>query len=794
MAPIIRELTKSMINKIAAGEVVERPASVVKELVENSIDAGAKKIVVEIENGGMGSIKITDDGCGIASDQLVLALSPHSTSKCSEPDDLFRIHTLGFRGEALASIAEITHLTLTSRSEDSSEGARIYSAGGERSEVEPIGRAVGTTIEARDIFFNVPARRKFLKSSTAEFGHIQEAIIRLAIPNSNVAFVLKHNGRLIYDLPSSDSELDRLRRLFKDDVASRLVPVESRYRDVRVYGYVGRPELYRSSAKMQYLFLNKRYIQDRSLSHAIKESYRGLIVNSQTGARNPVVFLNVAVPPNFIDFNVHPTKMEVRFVDAQGIYAGLLHSVRDLFLRSDMVDRPNETELADAADRSMRELCARKMSPSIAQNNSIQDAVVKSDNKEDALKDSARQFQSTYEARENRDVNVVDSSDHTQAMDESVAASARNSFFESIDKGAKETKRLLKERAEEQGSRATEQKTIPDQLRLDIDAANDALAEAAELESAERQGRVCVSRKDDTSKKTGEFRKFPPLGAEEMKPARDKVSRVPENYVLPSQGAKTKFDNSASERSSKSSEAPIVSTIEPITVESPNSPRQEPSLLDRVAANNAAILEGKTPWTQRVAFDSKGKPVVQMCSRYLVMETPDGIAIVDQHALHERIMFERIKASLEEGTLDAQRLLISEVVDLTPTEFPVAMENKELFEKIGVQFEAIGGTSVAVNSYPAMMRELPPCEIFTTILDAIQRRKGKFERADLLDFALKQAACKAAIKAGEVMTPEAVVQLIAEAEKEINFHHCPHGRPSTVVLTCEEIDKLFNRL
>ncbi len=751
MAPIIHELSKSMINKIAAGEVVERPANIVKELVENSIDAGATRIVVEAERGGCESIKVTDDGCGIPSDQLVLALSPHSTSKLSEPDDLFRIHTLGFRGEALASIAEITHLSLASRSSESSEGAQIRCDGGTRSEIQPIGRAVGTTIEARDIFFNVPARRKFLKSFQAEFGHIQEAVARIAIPNPNIGFVLKHNGRIIYDLPPNESALDRLRRVFKESVASRLVHVETAYKEVVVEGYVGKPELYRSTTTMQYLFLNKRYIQDRSMSHAIKEAYRGLIPNGQTGQRCPVVFLNVRVPVNFVDFNVHPTKMEVRFVDSQGIYAGLLHAIRDNFLRSDMFDRPSREELTAAVDRSSTQLDKGRTSESVS---------------------VAPETQDRPEPRFVPDV----PNEPELAMDERLGESSRKRLDEMFPKSSKKTETAPKPNAE------PTEASLVDQARFDVADADAALAEAAQKKEP---GQFDASSKD-ARKPIGsldapvnpfaghaEFRKFPPLGIEKT------------TQKTPTIEQKTERNDAKNAKPTPKPLEPRKTPIVPL--------KKEPSLLDRVAANNEGVLRPNAPTSTQVARTSEGKPVVQMCDRYLVMETRDGVAIVDQHALHERVLFERLKASLESGTLDVQRLLVPEVVDLSPVEKPLVMENKDLFEELGLSVEEFGGTSVVINSYPAILRELTATDIFMTVLGVFMQRKGKVERAVLLDFALKQTACKAAIKAGDSLRPESVIELIAEAEQEVNSHHCPHGRPSTLVFTRRELDKLFKR-
>lgn len=752
MRPIIRELSKSMINKIAAGEVVERPANIVKELVENSIDAGAQRITIEVERGGCDSIKITDDGCGIPADQLVLALSPHSTSKLSEPDDLFRIHTLGFRGEALASIAEITHLTLTSRSSDSSEGAQIRCDGGVRSEITPVGRAVGTTIEARDIFFNLPARRKFLKSVQSEFGHVQEAVTRIAIPNPNIAFVLKHNGRIIYDLPPNESTLDRLRRIFKENVASRLVHVETSYKEVFVEGYVGKPELYKSTTTMQYLFLNKRYIQDRSMSHAVKEAYRGLIVNGQTGQRCPVVFLNVHVPVDFVDFNVHPTKMEVRFVDSQGIYAGLLHAIRDNFLRSDLFDRPNETELSAALDRSAEQLGKKQEV------------------------ETPKPAPETQELSEPRFVPDVPNEPEL-AMDEQAAAASRKRLDEALSKSSKKPKDADLNQTDKP------KETLPDQAKLDFEEANAALEQAAQEEASRRtaapqkgpsQPMGTVASPINPFAGPADFKKFPPVDSGRTSASAPQSQQKPES--------KKAEQASPEPKSAEASKEQVASV------------RTGLSLLERVAASNETILRSKAPLSTQVARTSEGKPIVQMCRRYLVMEAADGVAIVDQHALHERILFERLKASLESGTLDVQRLLVPEVVDLSPVEKPLVMENKDLFEQLGLKVEEFGGTSVVINSYPAILRDLSPTDIFMAVLSVFTERKGKVERADLLDFALKQTACKAAIKAGDSLRPESMIELIAGAEEEVHSHHCPHGRPSTLIFTRQELDKLFKRL
>lgn len=817
--PEIRELSKSMINKIAAGEVVERPANVVKELVENSVDAGAKRIEIVVEKSGSDLIKIVDNGCGIAAEQLVLALSPHSTSKVSEADDLFRIHTLGFRGEALASIAEISQLLLSSRTADSEAGAQIRSDGGVFDEIIPCGRPVGTTVEARNIFFNVPARRKFLKSPTTEFGHISEAVVRIALPRPDVHFILKHNGRTVYDLPATNDRKERIGRVFGSDVAARLVEIESEYKNVKVTGFVGLPDLSRGSQSLQYIFLNGRHIRDRALQHALTEAYRGLLVSG----RHPVAFLNIATPPDFVDVNVHPSKLEVRFVDGQAIYASVLGAIRDKFLRSDLTSRPNDAELDAAARRTQTAFAkdvAQERSPSVAPTTPPTPAAVPAS----AASSQEPANESNAEVRELRFVPDVDSRDPIAALDESVAEERRRDVLGWLTGKSKsnaarssETPKTAESTQDAQTASLSGLPQPPKSPNLSdsdvVDAANAALDEAAALDAAPSD--AFPERRSTPSSPhfgiggTSEFRKFPPLASSfSARGDAPKPTQAPESTFKPGTFGGTRDFNAPDAAKSSVSPASPRSNADSPENAAPSKSTQpqffnaddvsEPAptnadLRERVAANNAGRFRSNVPFENQVAYNAAGKPVVQICRRYLAMEAKGGLAVVDQHALHERILYERLKANFSAGKLDAQRLLVPEVVDLTPTEHPIALENRELFANLGILVDDFGGTSVVVNGYPAILRAASPSEIFLAALATLQRNRGKIERADLLDESLKQMACKAAIKAGDSLRPDAIVELIAAAEEELQSHHCPHGRPSTLVFSVQEIDKLFKR-
>ena len=331
----IHLLSQSLINKIAAGEVIERPASVVKELMENAVDAGATRIDVSVSQGGLEMVRVTDNGGGIPMDELPLALAAHATSKIVEADDLFRVGTLGFRGEALASIAEVSRLVLRSRTPDNQSGGQIEVAGGVPGEVAPCGCPVGTSVEVHNLFFNTPVRRKFLRTTATEFGHVSEAFTRIALATPNIHFTLRHNDKPVFELAASDGWLERIALSFGRDLAESLIWVESVDDDVTLSGYAAHPSQSRSHNRMQYFFLNGRYIRDRALQHALSEAYRGLLMVG----RCPIAFLAMKMPPELVDVNVHPTKLEVRFQDSGRLYSQLLATLRGKFLTTDLSTR-----------------------------------------------------------------------------------------------------------------------------------------------------------------------------------------------------------------------------------------------------------------------------------------------------------------------------------------------------------------------------------------------------------------------------------------------------------------------
>ncbi|MCE5266979.1 MAG: DNA mismatch repair endonuclease MutL [Planctomycetaceae bacterium] len=625
----IHRLPTSLINKIAAGEVIERPASVVKELMENAVDAGATRIDVSVAQGGLELVRVVDNGGGIPAEELPLALAPHATSKLADADDLFCVGTLGFRGEALASIAEVSRLVLRSRTPDSQGGAELEANGGVLGEPAPCGCPTGTTVEVHNLFFNTPVRRKFLRTTATEFGHVSEAFTRIALATPHVHFTLRHNDRPVFTLPGESNWLERIATFFGRELAENLIWVESAEDGVTLSGYAAHPGQNRSHNRMQYFFLNGRHIRDRSLQHALGEAYRGLL----TVGRQPIAFLSMTMPPELVDVNVHPTKLEVRFQDSGRLYSQLLATLRAKFLTSDL-------------------------------------------------------------------------STHVHSGGEPLAA----------DPGADPT-----------GSH---------------DAVHGAELRQQVVDWA--KGKVAAWGENGEGVAAGAIRtgggsaigSHGPLGLRRL----DLPSAAP-GLCSPSDVSSAQGHNSAGD--------------------------------DGAAAASRAL---------------------QVHNRYLVTETDDGVTIIDQHALHERILYEQLRQRVAAGAMEMQSLLVPETVALSPMEAAAALEHRELLAGLGVRIEPFGGDTLLLSGYPAMLANMNPTEVLRSLLERILADVKRPEKSDLLDDLLHTIACKAAIKAGDRLAPEEIAALLEQRQMIDDAHHCPHGRPTALVFTREELDRQFKRM
>ena len=635
----IRQLSASVINKIAAGEVIERPASVVKELMENSVDAGSTRIDVSIEKGGTELIRIADNGHGIAPDQLDLAITSHATSKIVDADDLFQVGTMGFRGEALASIAEISRFLLRTRTAEFDEGYEMEVHGGSASEPAPCGCPVGTIIEIRDLFFNTPVRRRFLKTPQTEMGHISEAFTRIALGNPEIHFTLTHNNKLIHELTPSYDLRDRIGKFFGPDIQNCLIPISSDDQGVHLSGFVVDPVHSRSHKRLQYLFLNGRHVKDRSLQHALGEAYRGLLLHG----RHPIAFLRMTMPAEMVDVNVHPAKLEVRFKDAGRLYSQMLGTIRKMFLSTDLTAR--------------------------------------------------------------------------------------------VDTRSQEGSTLPQSQQDQQPRSLGSESPLPiseNQAALQFDANRQPLSDPFSIVSSNDQSGANSS----------------PNG----------LHATPNNSV----------DNGPPRPFPTSSQQPGFSPM-------PGKPVPHPD--DETAAIQA----------QRVG-------ALQIQNRYLITETEEGMVVIDQHALHERILYEQLREKVLAGKSEKQKLLVPEPVHLTASEAALILEHQELLGKLGIDIEAFGGDTILVRSYPAMLRKHNPSEMIRQIIEELVSGEKKLDMRDLLDELLHMMSCKAAIKAGDKLAPEEITMLLEHRHYCQDAHHCPHGRPTSLVFSRDELDRLFKRI
>ncbi len=655
----IHQLDSSVVNKIAAGEVIERPANVVKELLENSLDALASRIEIDIEAGGGELIRIVDDGEGIHPDDLLLAVTAHATSKIATADDLFRVQTMGFRGEALASIAEVSRMRIRSRQPDAATGFEIASDCGQITPPQPCGCPIGTQIEVRQLFANTPVRRKFLKSTGTEFAHIAEHFSRIALAQPRLHLVLRHNGKVVFELPGTQQLLDRIRLLLGNELADNLIPVESESQGVRMWGYVAHPSVSKSTRKSQNLFLNGRWIQDRSLQHALTEAYRGLLMIG----RQPIAFLFLEVPADIVDVNVHPTKTEVRFADSQALFRQLLSMLRTKFLSLNFESPMN-------------------------------------------LPQSGR-FSPAGAAPRPRGVELQ-------------AWSPTNSF------GSANTSPM----ASLWDNTHRPPMTLPQMGGAEPEAIQDVAIGSTDSELSNFKSQISDFKSEITE------------------PAADLASFAMSDASLPD---------------------------------------MSPSTTQETPANR--VTDGVSHTTRHGELRA-----MQIRDTYIVVETDEGLTLIDQHALHERIMYEYLRPRVLDNAVESQRMLVPETVELTPKETALLLEYADVLNQLGLGVQEFGRQTVLIDRYPVMLKKANLSQLVRDLAEQLDQPEKPPDRRDLLDSLLHMMSCKAAIKAGQRLSPEEIDSLLAQRHLIDDAHHCPHGRPTALVLTENELERQFGRL
>ena len=682
---LLDELT---INKIAAGEVIERPASVVKELVENSIDAGATNITVEIQNGGISKIRIIDNGSGMNKDDLEFAFERHATSKIRKADDLENVKSMGFRGEALASIAAIAHVELTTKTEDDETGHKIVVEGGKVLEMEDSASQKGTTITVSNLFFNTPVRYKFLKRDFTEAGYIEDAVTRIALANPNIAIKLINGNKTIIQTNGNGDLKTVIYNIYGKEIAEGLLEVNYEYEGIKVTGAIGKPEIARSNRSYQMFFVNKRYIKDKTLSAGVEQAFKGLIPIGKYG----VVILNIEIEPNKIDVNVHPTKLEIRFQEEQKVFKAIYHSVKETLLKGDLVKEPEKEEKIE-----QQTIDAKMGTPEIegSKQEKVESVL---EQKEEVKKPS---FMGLFKKKE-------------KDSDEFIENYSTNT---------------LEEIFAQKNVGQTQEIKIPTE------------------EQKEKMDNIIENQKEL------------------------------ENPIVEEPTSKN-FDEMYVKTFGKLPETQIAEQ---------NSNKIDNKTLKKV--ENISVFEEKESYNNIPNY----KFIGALFSTYIVIEIKDEVYIIDQHAAHERVMYEKVKKNFYSNMeKDSQIMLLPDIIELSHKEKSIVKENTELFKKAGFIIEEFGDNTIRLIGVPSLCMDLDTKELFLEILDEIDTVAitAKQEKEDKF---ISTIACKAAVKANMKLTKEEVDTLMRQLLVLPNPFTCPHGRPTAIKMTRYDIERKFNR-
>ena len=708
----IRQLDEATANQIAAGEVVERPASVVKELLENAVDAEARRVVLEVEEGGVERIRVTDDGHGMPPDDVRLSLSRHATSKITGAHDLVGVRTMGFRGEALPSIASVSRFTLTSRPPDADEGFRVHVEGGVVRSERSVGTAPGTTVDVEDLFFNVPARRKFLKRAATELGHISDAVVRLALARPDVAFRLKHGRKVLLDVPpaSEGDPRGRLARILGDKVADALHPITEgpAVGDVRVTGYAAAPGLTERTTRGQYVFVNGRFVRDRTIQHAIQDGYRTLMEKG----RHPVVVLHLSVDPESFDVNVHPQKTEVRFAQTGQIHRAVTSALQRTLLAQPWLQSGRyAVALARGTDDGARPTTIR-------------------DGGDKGLSGFVGVREIPLPAKDGQ----------------------RPPF------GGGGSRRLAADRAFAPPPSGRDFVPPPSDRNFVPPSDRDFVPPPSDRDFAPPSDRDFVPPSDRDFVPPPTDRDFvpPPTDRDYVPPSdRDFVPPATESDVA---GARVPHDSARA-----------------------------------VASGPTGHLFEDSHSASKAGRFASLQPVGQVLGTYLVCQGPEEMVVIDQHAAHERIAFQRMRTQQQARSVASQPLLMPLPIELDEGRAATADLHNERLVELGFDLAHFGGTTWMIKATPVALKGADAARLIRDLLDELASFEQTTPYEEQVDALLSCAACHSVVRAGDRLSNEEIRALLVQMD-EIDFGaHCPHGRPVFVRWSSDELARLFHR-
>ncbi len=819
------------INKIAAGEVIERPASVVKEMIENSIDAGAKNITVEIKNGGISLIKITDDGSGISEDDMEIAFERHATSKIRTADDLLEVRSMGFRGEALASIAAISRVEMISKKEDEKTAHKIVVEGGKTVEFTEAARSIGTTITVENLFYNTPVRYKFLKKDYTEAGYIEDAVTRVALVNKNVAIKLISNGKTVVQTNGNGDLKTVIYSIYGKDVAAEINEVDYEYEGIKISGVVGKPVIARANRSNQLFFLNGRYIKDKNLTAAADQSYKGIIPVGRYG----FLVLNLDMDPKLVDVNVHPAKLEVRFEEESKVFKAVYHAIKSSLAKSELVEnveKENE-ETTISNDNSNTEVSISESSESYNTTKHSDDKktrfaglfskIIKEPEETEEelsnnhLEEIFKYRQSLKEKSDITDINVDENSRKAQEYINKYKATKTNEEQEEILKTIND---------DEVSKKVNLGNTIisSETKELDISDSNNIAKDSTTVMNSTKMSQIEPTQIVNINEKVEENNEIPSVEKteeienvteykEEIKPIQETLtendfSKIAEKLIE----AKIGSDNTQTIDTAKVREAVkenFESTpefdemykktfgVEPFAVRKEK--EQEKKEQEKInISNEFAYADNEGNMT--VFEDNKNEyPEIKykfigiVFNTYIIIEIKDEMYIIDQHAAHERILYEKVKSNYySEEQKDEQMLLLPDVITLTHKEMDIAKENIEMFARAGFSFEEFGENTVKLMSVPSMCEEMNTKQLFLDILDEMDT-VAVTARQEKEDKFIATVACKAAVKGKMKLDEKEVKALMKKLLDLPNPFTCPHGRPTAIKMTNYDLERKFRR-
>ena len=762
------------INKIAAGEVIERPASVIKEMVENSIDAGANNITVEIKNGGISFIKVTDNGKGIAQDDLEIAFERHATSKIRTADDLDVVTSMGFRGEALASIAAIANVEMVSKTEEQQVGYKVVVEAGDILSKEEIGCQKGTSITVRNLFFNTPVRYKFLKKDYTESGYIEDVITRIALVNPNIAIKLINTGKTVIQTNGNGDIKSVIYSIYGKDVATGVMPVEYAYDDIQISGVIGKPEIARSNRSNQLFFVNKRYIKDKTLSAATEQAYKGLIPIGKFG----FVVLNITMNPAKVDVNVHPAKLEVRFEDESKIFQSIYHAIKDTLLKGELVASTEKQEINQNKEEVSKGLYDfRKNETEKIEQYTNEESKIKTNNIVQDIYNKAQQNVQTQAVKvphvnlgEGGPVNTADVLEQLKKLQENIQKEVET------DPSIKLNSNYIQMR-EQQGNQTKVETSIEnDEVKVE----NNTDTENTNI--PEQKIETPTEIKENTETEIEENAQIDNTKSNEIKPEgkteenQQEEAKTAENFD--EMYAKL-FGTKPISQEQPETKSNLQEEVIPIKPEIPSIDMKK---------ENVSIFE-QNEENQKPTY----KFIGIVFNTYIILEIDKEMYILDQHAAHERIMYEKVKNNYySDSSKDSQMLLLPDIITLTHKEMEIAKDNMEMFEKAGFSLEEFGENTIKLTGVPTVCIDLDNKELFLETLDEINTvaRTAKQEKEERF---IATVACKAAVKANMVLTREEVESLMDKLLALPNPFTCPHGRPTAIKMSKYDIERKFAR-